>query len=216
MFILPTLIIGFCYAVVIYVLWLSTKELAKMTQSDWWDPPHARTPPSQQNCFTETQTLQDLNDSQVAERPDSLKLHFTTTAVLFHWLNVIKFGVVERTERHVLRQVGTSEMLPEQKLPGPVYISNIRELSGAWNPPGKGIAHRNLLCFFVMHPLLNGITDLCGQRTAVLEIVVPLALLWSLLCCFPTSLSKTCSSPCYRKESSTHKKTIWLRFFVAW
>ena len=35
MFILPTIIIVYCYAVVICVLWLSTKELAKMTQADW-------------------------------------------------------------------------------------------------------------------------------------------------------------------------------------
>ena len=34
MFILPTLVMVYCYAVVIHVLWLSTKELAKMTRAD--------------------------------------------------------------------------------------------------------------------------------------------------------------------------------------
>ena len=34
MFLLPTLTMLFCYARVIWVLWMSTKELAKMTASD--------------------------------------------------------------------------------------------------------------------------------------------------------------------------------------
>ena len=34
MFLLPVFIMGYCYAVVIHVLWLSTKELAKMTRCD--------------------------------------------------------------------------------------------------------------------------------------------------------------------------------------
>jgi hypothetical protein len=32
MFLLPTIIMVFCYSIVILVLWVSTKELAKMTQ----------------------------------------------------------------------------------------------------------------------------------------------------------------------------------------
>ena len=34
LFIIPTTIMVYCYSVVIYVLWLSTKQLAKMTQYD--------------------------------------------------------------------------------------------------------------------------------------------------------------------------------------
>ena len=31
MFLLPLIVMGYCYAIVIHVLWLSTKQLAKMT-----------------------------------------------------------------------------------------------------------------------------------------------------------------------------------------